>query len=107
MLYVSHKGVPGGVIAINMSDRAVEVVVKNGSAHCVERSHIAACRTELFMRTQEVARSKQKSPVKRSLLLLATGRKEIAMQEPKTPLFPNLWASALSSTRAYKRAVSN
>ena len=33
------------------------------------------------------------------------------MQEPKTPLFPNLWASALSSTRTYlslthKRAVS-
>ena len=40
VLYVSHKGVPGGVIAINMSDRAVEVVVKNGSAHCVERSHV-------------------------------------------------------------------
>ena len=42
VLYVSHKGVPGGVIAINMSDRVVELVAKNGSAHCVESSHIAA-----------------------------------------------------------------
>ena len=45
VLYVSHKGIPGGFISINMSDRGVEVVVKNGSAHCVESSHIAAYRT--------------------------------------------------------------
>ena len=45
VLYVSHKGVPGGVIAINMSSCAVEMVIKNGSALCVESSHITAYRT--------------------------------------------------------------
>ena len=44
VLYVSHKGDPVGVNAINMSDCAVEMVVKNGSAHYVENSHIAAYR---------------------------------------------------------------
>ena len=48
VLYLSHKGEPGGVVAITMSDLTVEMVVKNGSAHCVESSHVTAYRNGII-----------------------------------------------------------
>ena len=51
VLYLSHKGEPGGVVAIKMSDLTVEMVAKNGSAHCVESSKVAAYRNGIVYDT--------------------------------------------------------
>ena len=69
-------------------------------------------KVDLFMRTQDVARSKQKSPVKRSSLLLATGTKEIAMEEPKDASFSQPMGICVELDKnifvtTCKRAVSN
>jgi len=74
VLYVSHKGVPGGVIAINMSDRAVEVVLKNGSAHCVESSHIADCRTGIVYADTGSRQIKAKVPGKEVIVIAGNGK---------------------------------
>ena len=41
ILYVSHKGVPGGVAAIKMTDLMVDMILKNGTLDCVQSSHVA------------------------------------------------------------------
>ena len=40
ILYVSHKGVPGGVAAIKMTDLMVDMILKNGTLDCVQSSHV-------------------------------------------------------------------
>ena len=40
ILYVSHKGVPGGVAAIKMTDLMVDIILKNGT---LDRTKFACC----------------------------------------------------------------
>ena len=41
ILYVSHKGTPGGVASIKLDNLMVDMVVKNGTVDCSESSHVA------------------------------------------------------------------
>ena len=96
VFYVSHKGVPGGVITINMSDRAVEVVVKNGSAHCVESSHIAVYRTGIVYAETGSRQIKAKVPGKKVIII--AGNCNARAKDASFSQY--LWASArFSSTR--------
>jgi len=88
VLHVSHKGIPGGVIAINMSDRAVEVVVKNKSAHCVESSHIAACRTGIVYADTGSREIKAKVPRKEVIIIAGNGKEGHCNARTKEASFP-------------------
>ena len=73
MLYLSHKGEPGGVVAIKMSDLTVEMVVKNGSAHCVESSHVAAYRNGIVYADTEGRQIKAKIPGEEVTVIACSG----------------------------------
>ena len=68
------KGVPGGVIAIDMSSCAVEMVIKNRSAHCVESSHIAAYRTGIVYVDTGSRQIKAKVPGQEFIIIAGDGR---------------------------------
>ena len=73
VLYLSHKGEPGGVVAIKMSDLTVEMVVKNGSAHCVESSHVAAYRNGIVYADTEGRQIKAKIPGEEVTVIAGSG----------------------------------
>ena len=73
VLYLSHKGEPGGVVAIKMSDLTVEMVVKNGSAHCVESSHVAAYRNGILYADTEGRQIKAKIPGEEVTVIAGSG----------------------------------
>ena len=101
ILYVSHKGKPGGVTTINMSDLTVNLLLRNGTVHCSESSHVAPYRNGILFVDTEDHQIKAKFPVKTSLLLLEAENKEIQMEKPRTPAFRSLWASVSSATKTF------
>ena len=73
VLYLSHKGEPGGVVAIKMSDLTVEMVAKNGSAHRVESSHVAAYRNGIVYADTEGRQIKAKIPGEEVTVIAGSG----------------------------------
>lgn len=73
ILYVSHKGTPGGVAAIKMANLMVDMVVKNGTADCVESSHVAPYKGGIVFVDTEGRRIKVKIPDKEVTVIAGTG----------------------------------
>ena len=75
ILYVSHKGKPGGVTTINMSDLTVNLLLRNGTVHCSESSHVAPYRNGILFVDTEDHQIKAKFPSE-DVIVIAGSRKE-------------------------------
>ena len=73
ILYVSHKGVPGGVAAIKMTDLMVDMILKNGTLDCVQSSHVAPYKGGIVFVDTEGRQIKAKIPSQKVTVIAGTG----------------------------------
>ena len=73
ILYVSHKGKPGGVTTINMSDLTVNLLLRNGTVHCSESSHVAYRNGIIFVDTED-HQIKAKFPSEDVIVIAGSGK---------------------------------
>lgn len=71
--YVSHKGTPGGLAAINMEDLTVDLVLKNGTPDCLESSHVAPYNGGIVFADTQGRQIKAKIPSQRVTVVAGTG----------------------------------
>ena len=74
ILHVSHKGMPGGVTAISMSDLMVNMILKNGTVQCSESSHVAPYRNGILFVDTEDHQIKAKFPSEDVIVIAGSGK---------------------------------
>ena len=73
ILYVSHKGTPGGVASIKLDNLMVDMVVKNGKVDCSESSHVAPYKGSIVFADTEGHQIKAKIHSQKVTVVAGTG----------------------------------
>ena len=73
ILYVSHKGTPGGVASIKLDNLLVDMVVKNGKVDCSESSHVAPYKGSIVFADTEGHQIKAKIHSQKVTVVAGTG----------------------------------
>ena len=73
ILYVSHKGTPGGVASIKLDNLMVDMVVKNGTVDCSESSHVAPYKGGIVFADTEGRQIKAKIHSQKVTVVAGTG----------------------------------
>ena len=87
--------------AIKMTDLMVDMILKNGTLDCVQSSHVAPYKGGIVFVDTEGRQIKERSQVKKLLLLLEQEVKEIPSVKQRTPAFLSLWAFVLSAAKTF------
>ena len=87
--------------AIKMTDLMVDMILKNGTLDCVQSSYVAPYKGGIVSVDTEGREIKERSQVKKLLLLLEQEVKEIPRVKQGTPAFLSLWAFVLSVAKTF------
>jgi hypothetical protein len=74
ILYLSHKGNPGGITAIAMSTLEETTIVRNGTVECGESAHAASYLDGIVYADTGSLQIKSKTPGEESVVIAGTGK---------------------------------